>query len=454
MPIILDDVVSIDVHTPAKDTQRDRWGRYLIPDPDTGKARGWTRATTVAKTLDDASNLTAWAKRTVARGVAARSSLAAGIIAAGEDKRALDALVEQAMEAAGGNERRELGTHLHRILELVDLGRMAVDDVPDPFRGDVAAYRAALDAHGLEVVPQWCEAVLLNRPLEIAGTCDRILRDRTGQLVVADIKTGTYVSWLAFACQFAIYATSTHTWDPSGGALAPAPDMRQDHALMLHVPAGEARCDIQALSVPVGMEAALMALEVRRLRATDKAKHVVVDGWDAAPAPAKKTRTVNHQWGTAAVKVVTARPTVTDEGPSMTPAQMAELRKRAAEIDPQARALLDTLAKSAAGVGKPWSIGAGPQLRRWHLYRALLRLATHFGANLAEDHVRATVAVVLPEAGQPAVPLGPAIGSLTLDEAQALVRAALAVIAADTAASIQTDDTGAIAWHGVDTTAA
>lgn len=457
MPIVLDDPIGIDIHTPARDAQRDRWGRYLIPDPDTGKARGWTRATTVAKTLDDASNLTAWAKRTVAKGVAARSSLVAGIVAAGEDRKALDALVEQAMEAAGGNERRELGTHLHRILELVDLGHMNVDDVPDPFRGDVVAYRAALDAHGLTVVPEWCEAVLLNRPLEIAGTCDRILRDRSGQLVVADIKTGTYVSWLAFAAQFAIYATASHTWDPSAQTLSPAPDMRQDVALMLHVPAGEARCDIQALSVPLGTEAALMALEVRRLRTLDKAKTVVVADWAGpAPTPAKpkKDRSVNHRWSTDAVKAITARPIVTDEGPHMSPAQLADLKKRAAEIDPQARALLDSLAKSAAGVGKPWSIGAGPQLRRWHIYRAVLRLAGWFGQNLTEDHVRATVAVVLPEAGQPAVPLGPAIGSLTLDEAQAFVRAAMAVIAADTAAAIQTDDTGAIRWHGVDTTAA
>lgn len=436
-----------DTSSPARDAKRDRWGRYLIPDPDTGKSRGWTRATTVAKTLDDSTNLTNWAKRQVAIGVALKPHLAAGIVAGRDDRRRLDELVEAALEAAGGNERRELGTALHRILELVDTGRMAVDEVPDPWGDDVRAYRAALAADGLEVVPELCEAVLLNRPLEVAGTCDRILRDADGRLVVADIKTGTFVAWMAFATQFAIYATSTHLWDPTTETLSAAPDMRQDHALLLHIPAGEGRCEIEALSVPVGMDAALMALEVRRLRQADKRDNVVV-ARNAKPAPA---RTVRHDFG--AVRAVAARPAVTDEGPMMTPRQVATIKAKVAEIDPQARALLDALAKQAAGVGRPFSIGAGPLLRRWHIYRALLRLAARFGADLCEDHIRATVAVVLPEAGQLGVPLGPAIGSLGLTEAEALVHAALAVVGSDEPA-VTSDDTGAVRWAGVGNTAA
>jgi hypothetical protein len=201
------------------------------------------------------------------------------------------------------------------------------------------------------------------------------------------------------------------------------------------------------------MDAALMALEVRRLRATDKRSNVVVGGWDAPAEAPTSTRTVRHDFGAEAVAAIVRRPAVADEGGAITPAQVDEIRRRVNALDPQALAVLDVLAKSAAGVGKPFSIGAGPVLRRWHTYRALLRLGAHFGAGLTDDHVRATVAVVLPEAGQPAVPLGPAIGSLTTDEAQAFVRVAIAVIAADTA-SIETDDTGAIRWHGVDTTAA
>lgn len=439
MPIELD-VIGVDIHTPARDTQRDRWGRYLIPDPANGKVKGWTRATTVAKTLDDGAALTSWAKRTVAVGVAGRASIAAGVVAAQGDKRRLDELVEQAMEAAGGNDRRELGTALHRILELVDTGLMSVDDVPDPWRADVVAYREALDRMGLTVLPEWCEAVLLNEPLGVAGTCDRILVDRTGQLVVADIKTGTFVGWLSFAVQFALYATASHVWDPASSALRPAPTMRQDHAILLHVPAGEGRCEIEALSVPVGLEAAKLALQVRAMRQRDRRHHVALDGWDE-PAPARPDRSVRHDFGAAAtpapVVEITAEPMMSDE-------QRAELRRRVDALEPEARAVLDAIAREARDCGRPISIGAGATLTRWHLYRAMLRLAAHFGADLEADHVRATVAAVVPDAAMPGVTLGLALGSLELDEAQALVAAAVGVIAHGPA--LQIDDSGCVRW--------
>lgn len=444
--IILDDLAQ-----PAPDpVKRDRWGRYLIPDPVTGKARGWTRATTVAKTLDDSTALTAWAKRQVALGVAAKAHIAAGIVAAGAtDKRRLDQLVEDAMVAAGSNERRELGTALHRILELVDTGRMAIDDVPDPWAADVRAYRAALDAAGLEVVPDLCEAVLLNHPLEVAGTCDRILRDRHGRLVIADIKTGGFVGWLSFACQFALYATSTHRFDPVAEVLTSMPDVRQDVALMLHVPAGDATCDVVGLSVPVGMDAALMALEVRRIRQRDKRDHIRVDDWDAPPAVDGAVRTVRHDFGIAARPA----PAAGADEPMMSDKQQADLKARAAALDPQARALLDAIAKEASAEGRPFSLGAGPTLVRWHVYRALLRLGAHYGADLTAEHVRATVAMVLADAAYPGVRVGFAIGSMDIDEAQAFVRAAIAVISAE-APTIHIDDTGTVRWAGVDNQAA
>lgn len=443
--IILDDLAQ-----PAPDpVKRDRWGRYLIPDPVTGKARGWTRATTVAKTLDDSTALTAWAKRQVALGVATKAHLAAGIIAAGAvDKRRLDELVEDAMVAAGSNERRELGTALHRILELVDTGRMTVDDVPDPWAADVRAYRAALDAAGLEIVPELCEAVLLNHPLEVAGTCDRILRDRHGRLVIADIKTGGFVGWLSFACQFALYATATHRYDPVAEVLTSMPEVRQDVALMLHVPAGDATCDVVGLSVPVGLDAALMALEVRKIRQRDKRDHVRVDNWDAAPADTP-ARTVRHDFGIAARPA----PAAGADEPMMSDKQQADLKARAAALDPQARALLDAIAKEASAEGRPFSLGAGPTLVRWHVYRALLRLGAHYGSDLTAEHVRATVAMVLADAAYPGVRVGFAIGSMDIDEAQAFVRAAIAVISAE-APTIHIDDTGTVRWAGVDNQAA
>lgn len=449
--------INLDDAATTPEPPRDRYGRYVIPDPDTGKARAWTRATTVAKTIDDPSNLTAWAKRMAATGVAMRPSLAAGIIAAQDDRRRLNDLVEQAIEAAGGTERRELGTALHRILELVDTGQKDPAGVPDPWAADVRAYRSELAACGLEVVPSLCEVVYLNAPLGIAGTADRVYLDSDGQHVVADLKTGGYVSWLSFAMQFAIYATSTHVFDVATGTLSPAPQVRQDHTLMIHLPAGEGKCTIEPLSVAVGLDAVLMALEVRRMRGLDKAQHVRATTWvkpgvpTSVVAAAAKARTVKHKFGSSAGPLV--RPAATDEGGDITSAQQDECKRRAAALDPQAFALLDTLARDAKVGGHPFSLGAGPTVRRWHIYRALLRLGAHYGAELEADHIRATLALVIPDAAQLAVGLGPAIGSLTTDEAMRFVQAAVAVIAAaPTAPNI--DDNGCPHWADVSLPAA
>lgn len=444
--------INLDGAPTTPEPPRDRYGRYLIPDPETGKARAWTRATTVAKTIDDPTNLTAWAKRMAATGVAMRPSLAAGIVAAQDDRRRLNDLVEQAIEAAGGTERRELGTALHRILELVDTGQKDSADVPDPWAADVRAYRAELAACGLEVVPSLCEVVYLNAPLGIAGTADRVYRDSDGQLVVADLKTGAYVSWLSFAMQFAIYATATHVFDVATGTLSPAPQVRQDHTLMVHLPAGGGTCTIEPLSIAVGLDAVLMALEVRRMRGLDKAQHVRATTWSKPGAPtsaiaaAAKARTVKHRFEASAGPPT--RTAATGEGAEITSAQYDECKRRAKALDPQAFALLDTLAREAKAGGHPFSLGAGPTMRRWHTYRALLRLGAHYGAELEADHIRATLALVVPDAAQPAVSLGPAIGTLTVDEAMRFVEAAVAVIAAaPTAPTI--DDNGCPHWADV-----
>lgn len=414
------DPVGLDPHTPAQTVQRDRYGRYRIVDPDTGKVASWTRATTVSKTLEDASNLTAWAKRLVAIGVANHPHLAAGIAAAAavDDKKRLNALCEQALEAAGGTARRELGTALHSLCELVDTGRMTIADVPEAWRDDVTAYREQLEANQLTVVPEYVEAVLLNHTLRIAGTCDRIYRDRDGQLVIGDLKTGSYMSWGAFDTQLAIYATATHLWDPATQTLTPMPAVRQDHAWIVHLPAGEGRCELHAVSVPLGYDNALMALEVRRMRAADKRDRYIVDPYPHTPAPLPApARTVRHDW---------TPPTRIDEGPAAPIEQVARFRAAVEHIDPAARDTLQALVRAANDANLPIGISQ-PTLRRLRINRALVRLARHHGAQLTDDHIRTVVAAVLPEAAQPAVPLHVALGSLDLDEAQRFVEIAVAV---------------------------
>lgn len=279
-------------------------GRYRLPDPDTGKRRLYTRATTIAKTLDDTTNLTLWQCRQTGVGVAKTPSIAAKLIACDpDDKKTLNQLVEEAKQAAGANEARELGTALHEIAEKIDRGTLNLDDVPDPWRATIANYQSALRKASLTVDPDWCEVVLLNQPYGIAGKVDRLYRDHDGRLVVGDLKTGGYISWLSFAVQFAIYATATH-YIASDGEVRAMPDVRQDHALLIHLPADGDWCKIEPLSVRVGLDAMLMCLEVRRTRALNRRDRVIADTWQppaltTEPEPAvvlEQPETVWRAW--------------------------------------------------------------------------------------------------------------------------------------------------------------
>ena len=54
---------------------RDRWVRPLITPVGGGKPVGYTRVSTLAKALDDTTNLTAWKLRTAAVGLAKSPSV-------------------------------------------------------------------------------------------------------------------------------------------------------------------------------------------------------------------------------------------------------------------------------------------------------------------------------------------------------------------------------------------
>ena len=258
----VDDILGTGPPNPIKN------GRYWLPDPN-GKPTYWTRATTIAKLLDDTYRITQSDRRKVAIGVARTPSIAAAVCADHDNNTRLDQLCEQAITVAGGTEKRDLGTALHRLCERWDRQEL---DYDGEWSDHINCYTETLKHHRLTVRPEWCETVLVNTTYQIAGTVDRLLEDPEGRLVVADLKTGGYRSWLAWATQFAIYATSTHWWDPESNTLKPLPEIRQDHTLAVHLPAQETppHCQIHALSVPLGLDALLMALEVRRTRALDK----------------------------------------------------------------------------------------------------------------------------------------------------------------------------------------
>lgn len=243
----------------------DRYGRYVIPHPTTGKKTSWTRATTYAKSISDTYALGQWMLRMAVKGVATRPDLYALAAATPiEDKDGLNRIAEDAKEAAAAKAGANLGTALHSFTEQVDRGE--VPNVPEPWARDIAAYRKMLADHGIRILPQYLERKVVVPEISIAGTFDRIV-DRGG-LKIGDLKTGKDLSfgWLEIAVQLAIYSRATHLWTPSTRTFEPMPAVDQDVALVFHLPVGKAVATLYEVDIAAGWQAAQLCGQVRDWR--------------------------------------------------------------------------------------------------------------------------------------------------------------------------------------------
>lgn len=251
------------------EAKRDRYGRYLLPDPDGKKELAWTRATTFAKSISDTFGLTKWELRMAVKGVAMRSDLYA--LAAStpvEDKAKLDRIAADAKEAAAASSGANLGTALHGFTERLDAGEHV--DVPQPWLDDVRAYHGALAAASVRILPHLIERIVVVPELKVAGTLDRIVNmGRDDQPArIADVKTGKDLAfaWLEIAIQLALYAHATAMWNDTAQAYEPMPDVDKERALVMHLPAGQARCDLYTVDIAAGWEAAQVCQQVRQWR--------------------------------------------------------------------------------------------------------------------------------------------------------------------------------------------
>lgn len=247
--------------------KRDRWGRYMLPHPETGKEQAWTRVTTVANTLADRYGLEQWAKRNVALGIAAREDLyALAASVTPDDKAQLNKIVADAEEAAKARSGANLGTALHRITERVDRGEDL--DIPDAWRADIDAYCQTLVDHHIKVHPEYMERIVVLPKPKVAGTLDRLVTvDRSDEYILADIKTGQDVvnyGMGEIAVQLALYANASHMWN--GDGYDPMPPINKKRAIVIHLPVGQGRCDIHWVDIEAGAEAAKQALWVREWR--------------------------------------------------------------------------------------------------------------------------------------------------------------------------------------------
>jgi len=262
----------------ANEVPRDRWGRPMILPPDGGEPIPYTRASTLAKALDDLSQLMAWKQRKTAEGLIRRPDLltrVAGALANGDPdtdwqtKRDLNRVCDEATEAAGASKGNSAGTGFHSLTEAIDRGEEPLfvppADVPrlDAYRAATAGYKA-LDA----------EVFVVCDELQVAGSFDRLWLCPDGRIRVGDLKTGKSEADypLATTIQVSIYA---HGWryDPADGSrYGLGGDLDLTTGLLIHMPP-RGGCDVIPLDLVKGWHAARLAAEdhhsVRRWKAAD-----------------------------------------------------------------------------------------------------------------------------------------------------------------------------------------
>lgn len=258
--------------------KRDHWGRYILTDPTKPGEENhpWTRATTLASTLDDSYGLTAWKMRMVALGISKREDLYD--LACGsdpDDKKQLDELCDKCIDAVGGDAKANQGTALHKFTARLDSGELARS--PRKWEKDLAAYVEWKEQEGILTHPRFIERVTVVPDLGVAGTMDRIAK-HDGEAKIGDVKTGSLEhKGLSISIQLAIYAHGKGLWNMETGEWEPMPKVSQTEGLVFHLPAGEAKPELYFVDLEFGWKMAQLAFCIREAR---KRKDILVSKID------------------------------------------------------------------------------------------------------------------------------------------------------------------------------
>jgi hypothetical protein len=254
--------MSDDVFT--NEIPRDRFGRPMILQPN-GKRRGYRRATKFIKVLEDTKALDDWRVRMVALGLGKRQDLhlaASSLTEAKEDRTALQNVADKAIDAAK-QDKALMGTALHKLVERLDRGQK-IGDVPAAYVKDIEAYERCRDKAGLRF--GLIETLRVFDPWETAGTPDRTGMYR-GKWQIMDVKTGS-VDFPSIqreiAMQLAFYAHCTAYDENRYGdpRFEDNPPVSRTRALVIHLPAGEGRCELHEVDIQAGWEGCLLARQV------------------------------------------------------------------------------------------------------------------------------------------------------------------------------------------------
>lgn len=298
---------------------RDGNGAPWVVPPEGGRPVRLTRTTTFVDGLEDKTNIVNWKSRSVAwamtqpqgRGIAEKIATL-DPVGTPEEKKQLNALVESLLDVTGVNDKRERGTYLHSLTELVDAGIPLPESVTPEDRERLEAYRAATDLFEVKHVEQFSvipELLVGGTPDRIAGYCgpgpnDTWYDSEVDGDLVTDVKTGNVeYGILKMAGQIGVYskarkynpacypvppATHARTGklldDPDGkkalakwkktehepveGAYTSFGNINPKWGVIIHLPStGEVSCELHWIDLEFGWRVAEEAIRLRALRA-------------------------------------------------------------------------------------------------------------------------------------------------------------------------------------------
>lgn len=257
---------------PSLEDDKDGYGRYLLDATGKGK-QPFTRATTIAKMLDNTGGLEIWKQRKAAKGVASSPALTArAAVTPLDDKVAWREILAAADVHSGGDEKRDLGSAFHTFHEHVaDMTDEEYAAVPHELRVTYERYRAELDRLGIREV--LTEFTCANTEIGVAGKGDAIFQLADGRFVIGDRKSGRITDYPHAACvQLAIYANADVliSWDSNGATIRqPMPELDKTIALVVDITIGDentAAVHVYELNIWSGWAAALLSTKIRAWR--------------------------------------------------------------------------------------------------------------------------------------------------------------------------------------------
>jgi len=295
------DGAPVEVDGLGNPIDRNRWGQYMLPHPETGTPAAWRRVTTFTGMLNDRYALEKWKLRQLAAGFRARPGLLEQLTGERADD---DRVVGLALDAADTSAAADEGTRVHGMLAEIDAGRAVRRSDYTPADQQIAdVYYQELGRVGLTPVgghDAWVERVVAipelgrsTRTAGLAGTVDRwyrTLRPLTaptreevpaGSVLIGDIKTGRWGPDSPFeqgsmTRQLAAYRTAQWMITPDGG-WGPPPPARRGWGVLVHlnVQTGTApECAVFWIDLEAGREQLEVCRQVAEIRAARNAKRI------------------------------------------------------------------------------------------------------------------------------------------------------------------------------------